>query len=862
MARLPQSLEAPAPSGARMSTDAPRATDFGLGEAAEALDSYAKQRAALQEKDDDRVALAQVSNLEREFMPGFTERSAAYDGREPGFAAGEIEQMNMRIAGLVERSDLNRGVRERLISRTDQLRANFGQQAVSAEAGRRGQIMADEVRDKRAVALNGQKTDYTVQVAEALKRVRDAYDGSQENLVALGEAAIDEVTQPWLDGAPEEQRGSLAAWASGQKGEHIARLFNAQSEGHLAFVANAAKASQDKLVNAVLSDPDAYGQALARGPELAAGLPAALQDKVRQDFRGALAEARINGLVREGRVSQARAELDSGRYDGVLEPARKKGLQSGIEQEAGQRARSQIDAMRYGGEVDPEDMLASARASNDPGLEARAEYTLEFGAAEPGALSAIGEGATAATGFNSAFRFTYEREGGDVIIENDNGRGVTRGGINQSANPDLDVRNLTPGQQKQRYRRYWREVGADSLPPGLALATFDAAVLHGPGTAKRWLAQSNGDVGSFLALQSDFMRKLAKDNPEKYGDDLKGWLNRVGLVRKEAARLEALQSTQDGLSGDPIKFAMGNSRRAPLAQVPGLPEDLNDQAAVAEALKGRQAVGALMTRNYRTPFRMLTGAEASYWRDQIGRDPAAGVALAEVAIGAVGGAAARSLMAEIGKDTADVTVHIADLAAAGLANYPKWAAQGLSLKAKGEKLDKALVGQIDAEIQDRAGLFAGQPELRMAVRATAEAAALGMTAAGQQPSAWAVVNSAMGASKRNGRVFGGVTKVNGRETIIPTWLATDSVDDAMEWMALGWETSGKGPVYLNGKPVPARVIEQLSPQLMPNGRYRLVDRSGAAMASRTPGQPFEFDFEGWAKGLRNRLGPAAVQDVR
>lgn len=105
-------------------------------------------------------------------------------------------------------------------------------------------------------------------------------------------------------------------------------------------------------------------------------------------------------------------------------------------------------------------------------------------------------------------------------------------GIDQKANPDVDVTKLTKSDAANILKeRYWKPSGAGDLPKDLALVHFDAAVNQG-NAAKRFLEESGGDVNKYLDLRREHYIYLAQTNPEKYGSSLKGWLNRLDKVEK------------------------------------------------------------------------------------------------------------------------------------------------------------------------------------------------------------------------------------------------------------------------------------------------------------------------------------------
>lgn len=132
--------------------------------------------------------------------------------------------------------------------------------------------------------------------------------------------------------------------------------------------------------------------------------------------------------------------------------------------------------------------------------------------------------------FDDAVNFVLKEEGG--YVKNDAGKGETNYGINSSANPDIDVKNLTPEDAKSIYKeRYWNALGADSLPRGLQMAAFDTAVNMGVPTAKELLKKADGDVSEFLRLRKKKYVSIAKDPSKK--QYLKTWLNRVKRLEGE-----------------------------------------------------------------------------------------------------------------------------------------------------------------------------------------------------------------------------------------------------------------------------------------------------------------------------------------
>lgn len=98
------------------------------------------------------------------------------------------------------------------------------------------------------------------------------------------------------------------------------------------------------------------------------------------------------------------------------------------------------------------------------------------------------------------------------------GKGALKGtnrGISAASYPNLDIKNLSPGQTQEIYRRdYWDKVSGDKLAAGVDLVTFDAGVQSGPSRALNWLMASIGGpdhetVKKICAKRLGFFQTLA-----------------------------------------------------------------------------------------------------------------------------------------------------------------------------------------------------------------------------------------------------------------------------------------------------------------------------------------------------------------
>lgn len=173
---------------------------------------------------------------------------------------------------------------------------------------------------------------------------------------------------------------------------------------------------------------------------------------------------------------------------------------------------------------------------------AQTEYSTkkQVALATPQALVAMEAGLNPATGkppqigFDSFYRgFLAPHEGGYTASDG-NGQPANFG-INQGANPDVDVKNLTQDQAKQiLHDRYWVASGADALPPQLAAVVGDTAVNMGVQKSKDLLAQSGGDVQKYLNLRETAYKAIAQADPTKAAN-LPEWLKRTEDLRSYVA---------------------------------------------------------------------------------------------------------------------------------------------------------------------------------------------------------------------------------------------------------------------------------------------------------------------------------------
>lgn len=137
-------------------------------------------------------------------------------------------------------------------------------------------------------------------------------------------------------------------------------------------------------------------------------------------------------------------------------------------------------------------------------------------------------------GFNGVVKSLIDnREGTKLVLKDGKSGKPAKFGINQAANPDIDVANLTRPQAEALYKaRYWDAIGADNLAPATAVVAFDTAVLQGVEVAKRLLKTTGGDPQAMINGRRTMLMQLAANDPA-HAKELPGWMNRLDKLDAE-----------------------------------------------------------------------------------------------------------------------------------------------------------------------------------------------------------------------------------------------------------------------------------------------------------------------------------------
>lgn len=202
-----------------------------------------------------------------------------------------------------------------------------------------------------------------------------------------------------------------------------------------------------------------------------------------------------------------------------------------------------------------------------------------------------------ASSFDNVMEFIFKKEGG---YNANDGNGPVNFGINQAANPDVDVKSLTKAGAKELYlKRYWNEINGDQLSPGVALMAMDAAVNQGVGFARKMLEASGGDLNKMEAIRAQRYAQLVRDNPARYAKYERVWNARLADASTRAAELggdgvrtyslaQAYDATPEAVKpiNDPAVDALSFTQRIQLLQQADTMA--NQQMSLArEQLKGK-----------------------------------------------------------------------------------------------------------------------------------------------------------------------------------------------------------------------------------------------------------------------------------
>lgn len=145
---------------------------------------------------------------------------------------------------------------------------------------------------------------------------------------------------------------------------------------------------------------------------------------------------------------------------------------------------------------------------------------------------------------DSAINWVINYEKG--YVKDDAGKGETNFGVNISANPNVDVKNLTESGAAQIYKKdYWNKNNIDSLPENMRVIAFDAYVNQGT-WAKGAIAQAlktDNPAQTLIDLRKARYAQLIKDNPKEYAKFENEWNRRMKIMQSNLDSYGAVPKT-------------------------------------------------------------------------------------------------------------------------------------------------------------------------------------------------------------------------------------------------------------------------------------------------------------------------------
>lgn len=146
------------------------------------------------------------------------------------------------------------------------------------------------------------------------------------------------------------------------------------------------------------------------------------------------------------------------------------------------------------------------------------------------------DGAPVIAKADEAINYIIDNFEGEALVSNDGGRGASKFGINQTANPEVNVKNLTREQAAQIYKtKYWDAIKADSLPENMRLIALDTAINFGQETALKMIREAGGNPQKLAELRAQKHRELIESDPKTYGKYAKSWARRDKHFADQAA---------------------------------------------------------------------------------------------------------------------------------------------------------------------------------------------------------------------------------------------------------------------------------------------------------------------------------------
>lgn len=366
-----------------------------------------------------------------------------------------------------------------------------------------------------------------------------------------------------------------------------------------------------------------------------------------------------------------------------------------------------------------------------------------------------------------------------------------------------------------------------------------------PEDQRRALSQAAAETGGatltstmdFLDGLADWQRAHVAVRPQVVAaqiDAMRARMMQDGANESALTTLDVMEGLHkqmiDGLRDDPLSWA----QTAGVATIE--PIDFSDDAALTASLAERINDAEAVASHYGVAPRYFTPAEADALKKAVQDNP---LQLPGIVAGLTAGLgeATPAALAEISKD-APVLAHLGGLFhATGNQRLAVEIAEALHMRAQdGYKSPLPSNAKLESAAAEATGAaFYAQPQLRNAVMRTANVlferriAALGIDAsdfgnAGNmaREAYQQAIDEVLGATERNGVKYGGLTMVNGVETIAPPDMRADALEGLIRNISESDLASQMATGSINGVPISVRQMQRAVPVNVGQGLYRLA----------------------------------------
>lgn len=557
------------------------------------------------------------------------------------------------------------------------------------------------------------------------------------------------------------------------------------------------------------------------------------------------------------------------------------------------QANDLIEAYRWSGDptVVPS-MVRAAEATGDPGLIAKAHTLAQANAAMPGVLEEVARGVRDwNTPPGLPAKLATRDDIGNLVSALVGAEASPNGSVSPKGALGLtQIMPATGERMAAKLGLQWDPERARTDPVYARALTTEyvtelaqqfngsthlvtAAYNAGPGAVADWLSGQNhvwvDDHGVHHQTNPHHVQlpdpSVSPEAAQAFGAGIPFGETKAYLARAERSspQFVAWTGARKGFAEDPLDYAHTQGAATVPALDPNGAFSPDGQGQFGAALQARFATGQALAQRFGVPQRMFTNADRATLEQAIKDDPTKAVTLAQVARSSLGPQGAHMMLKELGQSSDGPEMHIADLAAMGgpSASFAQTAAEGLRLKASGAKVsvEPYVRGHTFDQAQQALGpAFENMPDVIGAARKTAELARLADGSKGVDREAPYYLQSALGGTTRGGVRFGGVTEVNGRQTVLPFWLKTDEAPAAAQAIVSSLTTRGWGPVYSNGQHMSPEAAASMQLVANPDGTYALLNPKTNSVVRGQDGSPFRLDLERNRKWLSDRLGPGVV----